>query len=68
MKVAALGSAAVIVGTIAAAGSKVFGGSKPVKKALLQRPKKAFTFAIWSGIAMRGRYGSPGAGLYQLAS
>ncbi len=57
----------VIVGFIAAAGTKVFGGSYAVKKSALQLLNQSTSFNLL-GMAMKGRYGSPSSGLYQFSS
>ena len=51
-------------GTRPEAGVKDFGGSKAVKKRSWQVLNVGLSSLICLGNAIRGRYGSPGVGLY----
>ena len=57
------GSLVVTGGAMAAAGTKVFGGSNPVNHRSVQYWNQGIILLTWLGIAIRGLYGSPGAGL-----
>lgn len=57
------GSLVVTGGAIAAAGTRVFGGSNPVNHRSVQYWNNGIILLTSLGIAIRGRYGSPGAGL-----
>lgn len=56
------------VGASAVAGLRALGGSYAENHNAEQSPNEGSISKILLGMAMRGRYGSPGAGLYQFAS
>lgn len=56
------------IGASAVAGLRTLGGSYAVNHNAVQSPNQGSISKTLLGMAMKGRYGSPGAGLYQIAS
>ena len=58
----------MIIGASAVAGLRALGGSYAENHIGVQFPNQGSISKTLLGMAMRGRYGSPGSGLYQFVS